>query len=96
MFGIIRHWIMKESHNTLPVRHPGQCCTRALIEAIYYWPRMREDIVCYVQTCLVCQQGKVKQRQPGEILEPLPVAKFYGRVLQWTSSLACQSLTSTG
>ena len=36
---------------------------------------MREDIECYVQTCLVCQQDKVEQRQPGVPLEPLTVAE---------------------
>ena len=35
---------------------------------------MREDIEQYVQTCLVCQQDKVEQRQPGGLFEPLPVA----------------------
>ena len=35
---------------------------------------MRDDIERYVQTCLVCQQDKVEQRQPGGLLEPLHVA----------------------
>ncbi|KAH0689626.1 hypothetical protein KY289_016984 [Solanum tuberosum] len=36
---------------------------------------MRDDIECYVQTCLVCQQDKVEQRHPKGLLEPLPVAE---------------------
>ena len=36
---------------------------------------MRNDIECYVQTCLVCQQDKVEQRQPEGLLEPLTVAE---------------------
>ena len=48
---------------------------RELIEAIYFWPRMRDDIECYVQTCLVCQQDNVEQRKPEGLLEPLPVAE---------------------
>lgn len=36
---------------------------------------MREEIECYVQTCLICQQDKVEQRQPRGLLEPLPVAE---------------------
>ncbi|MCF8701926.1 DDE-type integrase/transposase/recombinase, partial [Corynebacterium sp. MC-10] len=74
-YGNIRRQIMKESHDTLWAGHPGQRRTRALIEAIYYWPKMRDDIECYVQTCLVCQQDKVEQRHPGGLLEPLPVAQ---------------------
>ena len=34
---------------------------------------MRDDIEHYVQTCLVCQHDKVEQRQPGGLLERLPV-----------------------
>ena len=58
-FGSIRRRIIKESHDTPWAGHPGQRRTRALIEAIYFWPRMQDDIECHVQTCLVCQQDKV-------------------------------------
>ena len=47
---------------------------RALVEAFYFWPRMWEEIEQYVQSCLVCQQDKVEQTQPGGLLEPLLVA----------------------
>ncbi|MCF8704065.1 hypothetical protein L3055_11050, partial [Corynebacterium sp. MC-02] len=70
----LRRRIMRESHDTLWAGHPGQKRTRALIEATYFWPKMREDIECYVQTCLVCQQDKVEQRRVGGLLEPLPIA----------------------
>lgn len=36
---------------------------------------MREDIECYVQTCLICQQDKSEQHKPGGLLEPLPIAE---------------------
>ena len=43
---------------------------RELFEAFYFWPHRRDDIECYVKTCLVCQQDKVEKRQPGGFLEP--------------------------
>nr|XP_009769800.1 PREDICTED: uncharacterized protein LOC104220599 [Nicotiana sylvestris] len=55
--------------------HPSQRRTMSFVESVYYWQRMRDDIECYVQTCLVCQQDKVEQQQPIGLLEPLPVAE---------------------
>lgn len=46
-----------------------------LLEASYYWPHMQDDNEVYVSTCRVCQQDKVKNRTPGGLLEPLPIAK---------------------
>nr|XP_033514146.1 uncharacterized protein LOC117278794 [Nicotiana tomentosiformis] len=53
----------------------GQHRTRALVESVYFWPRTRDDIECYVQTYLVCQEDKVEKQQPGGLLEPLPVTE---------------------
>lgn len=36
---------------------------------------MRDDIKGYVRMCLVCQQDKIEQRQPGGLLESLPTPK---------------------
>ncbi|KAM1360874.1 hypothetical protein COP2_026737 [Malus domestica] len=52
--------------------HPGTHRTLALVSDAYYWPQMRDDVDSYVKTCLVCQQDKVEQKQPGGLLEPLP------------------------
>ncbi|CAL2233765.1 unnamed protein product [Prunus armeniaca] len=35
---------------------------------------MREDVDSFVRTCLVCQQDKTLQKQPGRLPEPLPVS----------------------
>lgn len=49
--------------------------TLALVQDKYYWPRMKDDVEVYVQTCLVCQQDKGEQQLPASLLEPLLVAK---------------------
>lgn len=59
-FGDIRRHIIKEIHYTILAIHPGQHLTRALVESVYNRSRKRDDIKCYVQTCLVCQQDKVE------------------------------------
>ena len=45
----------------------------ALLGARFYWPQMKEDVESYVQTCLVCQQDKIKHKKPGGELDPLPI-----------------------
>ena len=71
----LRRELMKECHDSLWAGHPGIRRTLALLKATYYWPQMRDDVEGYVRTCLVCQQDKVEQQQPGGLLEPLPTPK---------------------
>ncbi|KAM3344010.1 hypothetical protein P3S68_026101 [Capsicum galapagoense] len=51
----LRRLLIKEGHDMTWAGHPGQKRTMDLLEATYYWPRMRDDIEVYVRTCLVCQ-----------------------------------------
>lgn len=69
----LRRELIKECHDTRWAGHPGQKRTMALVEILYYWPKMKESVDLYVKTCLVCQQDKVENRQPAGLLEPLPV-----------------------
>ncbi|CAN6566578.1 unnamed protein product [Malus baccata var. baccata] len=71
-WGSLRKEILKECHDSMWAGHPGTHRTLALVSDAYYWPQMRDDVDSYVKTCLVCQQDKVEQRQPGGLLEPLP------------------------
>ena len=71
----LRRELIKECHDSLWAGHPGIRRTLALLKATYYWPQMRDDVEGYVRTCLVCQQDKVEQQQPGGLLEPLPTPK---------------------
>nr|XP_010315745.1 uncharacterized protein LOC101248530 [Solanum lycopersicum] len=71
----LRRTLMKEGHDSAWAGHPGQKRTLALLEALYYWPRMRDGIEVYVRTCLICQQDKVETKVPGGLLEPLPIAE---------------------
>ncbi|KAL5733418.1 hypothetical protein ACOSQ2_033110 [Xanthoceras sorbifolium] len=72
-FGHLQKNLIKECHDTKWVGHPGQQRTRALLEATYYWPHMRDDIEAYVKTCLVCQQDNNEQQSPVGLLEPLRI-----------------------
>lgn len=70
----LRKNLIKECHDSKWAGHPGQRRTRALLEAAYYWPQMRDEVEQFVRTCLVCQQDKMENTSPGGLLEPLPIA----------------------
>jgi hypothetical protein len=49
-----RHII--QSHHDSPVHgHPGISKTAQLTERLYWWPRMRQDIMEYIKGCAECQ-----------------------------------------
>lgn len=56
------------------LEHLGQRCTRAPLEALYYWSQLRNDEELYVKTCLICQQDKIENQSPAKLLEPQPIA----------------------
>jgi hypothetical protein len=58
--GGLQRDLLKESHDSKWVGHPGMERMYALLSRSYYWPGMREEVELYMRTCLVCQQGKVE------------------------------------
>ena len=71
--GNLRRTLLSECHDTLWAGHPGWQRTHALLKQGYYWPQMRDDVVEYTKTCLVCQQDKVERSKTPGLLEPLAV-----------------------
>ena len=47
-WGSIRRNLIKECHDSKWAGHPGQRLTRALLESVYYWPHIRDDVETYV------------------------------------------------
>jgi len=71
----IKEEILKKNHNLGDVGHPGQHRMLELLERMYWWPGLKEDVKKYVQECFKCQQNKVQhQRKTGE-LHPLEIPK---------------------
>jgi hypothetical protein len=65
-----RHII--QSHHDSPVHgHPGISKTAQLTERLYWWPRMRQDIMEYVKGCAECQRHKVNNRPTKAPLQPI-------------------------
>src|SRR5687767_14921654 len=47
--------------------HPGINRTEETISQHLWWPKMREQITKYVQSCLSCQRNKRKQKKYGHL-----------------------------
>jgi hypothetical protein len=53
--------------------HCGMSATYSKVKALFAWPRMKQDIIAYVNNCQVCQQSKAEHSKLPDLLQPLPV-----------------------
>jgi hypothetical protein len=61
-----------QSHHDSPIHgHPGISKTVQLTERLYWWPKMRQDIMEYVKGCAECQRHKVNNRPTKAPLQPI-------------------------
>ncbi|GAU44596.1 hypothetical protein TSUD_187860 [Trifolium subterraneum] len=67
------HKLLFEFHTSPIGGHSGITRTIARIKSQFYWPDMKNDIVEYVQKCVVCQQAKTTNTSPAGLLQPLPI-----------------------
>ena len=56
---------MREAHNSLYSIHPGTTKMYKDLREIYWWRRMKRDIVEFVKECPNCQQVKIEHCVPG-------------------------------
>ena len=71
----LKEEILKENHDLVDVRHPGQHRMLELLKRNYWWPGLKKDVKRYIQGCFKCQQNKVQhQRKAGE-LHPLEISQ---------------------
>ena len=65
--------IIRLTHSSTHVGHPGIEKTLDLIRRSYFWDGMRRDVTHFVRTCPTCQQTKLFPRKPVGLLQPLPI-----------------------
>jgi hypothetical protein len=67
----LKHFIMDEFHRRPYVGHlVYQKMTTTVIQ-LYYWTRMKQDIVEHIAKCLECQRVKVEHKHHVGLLQPL-------------------------
>jgi len=65
--------ILREHHDAKTAGHLGQEKTLELLARSYYWPRMRQFVNEYVNTCETCVRNKIPRHAPFGDLQPLPI-----------------------
>ena len=43
------------------------------IQTCFWWPKMNDDVIKYVNSCDVCQHSKALTTQPGGLLQPFEI-----------------------
>ncbi|GKD06136.1 putative reverse transcriptase domain-containing protein [Tanacetum coccineum] len=67
-YGDLRTVIMHESHKSKYSIHPGSDKMYQDIKKLYWWPKMKADIVTYVSKSLTCAKVKVEYQRPLSLL----------------------------
>lgn len=69
----IQRAILKEAHDAPYSGHPGISKTQRIVQRLFWWSGLLNDVVKYVKSCHSCQQNKSSNQKPGGLLQPLPV-----------------------
>lgn len=69
--GEVIHW----GHTNKVTCHPGILKTLSVVQQRFWWPKMKNDVIDYVNACTVCAMYKVSHRRPPGELLPLSVPK---------------------
>ena len=63
--------ILKLSHDSELVGHMGITKTQELISRDFWWPKFRQVVTDYVNSCDICQRAKPTRHAPHGLLQPL-------------------------
>ncbi|WVZ17774.1 hypothetical protein V8G54_010756 [Vigna mungo] len=65
--------LLHEFHETPIGGDTGVNKTLKRLSASFYWGSMAKDVKSFVSQCVVCQRMKYNIKQPGVLLQPLPI-----------------------
>jgi hypothetical protein len=63
--------VLESEHDSKIVGHFGQDKTIELIRRNFWWPKMDETIIDYIQSCVECQKNKTACHLKYGLLQPL-------------------------
>ena len=69
----LRQGLLRVHHDGPLAGHLATDKTYNLLRRKYYWPKMKDDIGEYCNTCLVCQGGRVIREKPQGQMQSLPL-----------------------
>ena len=69
----VRQRVLKSCHDDPCVGHVGIHRTLEIVQRMYSWKRMGEDVKAYVRSCPTCQMMKSDNRKQSGLLQPPPI-----------------------
>lgn len=70
---IAQQHILQALHASGLGGHSGIQATYHRVKALFSWPKLKQVVTEYVQSCTVCQQAKVEHSKIPGLLQPLPI-----------------------
>jgi hypothetical protein len=70
---VLQARVLSALHNSPVGGHSGAPVTLQKVHQLFYWPKMKADVLQYVQACVVCLQAKPDRSCYPGLLQPLPV-----------------------
>lgn len=71
----IRQKILVDLHDSKVAGHFGIEKTLELLARTYYFPKMRNYVTRYINSCVICQRSKTSRHAQYGLLRPLPTSK---------------------
>lgn len=69
----VRREIIQNLHDTGEGGHSGVNATHKRIANLFWWPKMSQDVVKWVQECEICQRFKSEHVKSPGLLQPIPI-----------------------
>ena len=73
--GSLREDILFECHDIFYSGHMCIINTLIQVETSFWWPKSRDDVKTYVNTCDVCQRRKTSTIRIARLLQPLQIPR---------------------
>lgn len=68
-----RTQILEEMHSSAMGSHSGITATYQRLKKFFYWPKLKEEVHNFVQSCNTCQVTKSEHVHYPGLLQPLPI-----------------------
>ncbi|XP_017973053.1 PREDICTED: uncharacterized protein LOC108661362 [Theobroma cacao] len=72
----LRREILKEAHMEAYVVHPGATKMYQDLREVYWWEKLKKDVIEFVSKCLACQQVKAEHQRLAGLLQSLLVPEW--------------------
>jgi hypothetical protein len=72
----LKKLVLEEVHTTPYLGHPRVSKMITKLKTLYFWPRLKKDVVEYVARYLECQQVKVEHTHLVELLYPHDIPEY--------------------